>query len=258
MFLSRPVVALSGAVIIAAVIVGLAWRTTSVVPAGQYTPAVLAPITAAGGTSSNLSFQIPGQIVAVPISIGQNVPAGATLLSLDQASLLAARAGAAANVEAAQARLAALTAGTRPEQIAINRTAVAQSQNALASALQSAYTNADDAIHAKADQVFTNPRSATAQLTLAVPNAALINRIQTERVALESTFSAWNAALVAATGTPEASVSMSEANMKSVAAFLDDLTTALADALRVSGERECRPPERPCRAFRSHLGRHRV
>ncbi|HQT82725.1 MAG: hypothetical protein B7W98_00580 [Parcubacteria group bacterium 20-58-5] len=228
-FFSRPAVALGSAVLIAAVAVGVAWRTSSIIPTGRYVAAAEASITAQGGTTSNLSFQIPGQIVAIPVVIGQNVSVGATLISLDRASLLAARAGAAANVEAAQARLAALLAGTRPEQLAINQTAVTQAQNALASALQAAYTNADDAVHAKADQLFTNPRNASAQLTILVPDEMLVNRIQTERIALEPAFSAWNRALAAASSTPETAVLVSETNMKNVAAFLDDLTTGLAE-----------------------------
>ncbi len=227
--LSKPHISLGGALIIALVAVGIAWQASSVTPSGQYTKAVNASITGVGGATSDLSFQVSGQVVSIPVSIGQKVEAGATLVALDQSSLQATRAGAAANLEAAEARLAALTAGTRPEQLAINQTAVAQAKNALASALQSAYTNADDAVHAKADQVFTNPRNATAQLSVLVPDATLVSRIQTERVALEAMFASWNASLAAATGDPESSVALSEDNMRSVAAFLNDLTVALAE-----------------------------
>lgn len=227
--LSKPHISLGGALLIALVAVGIAWQASSVTPSGQYAKAANASITGVGGSTSDLSFQIPGQIVSIPVSIGQKVDAGATLVALDQSALLATRAGAAANLEAAEARLAALMAGTRPEQLAINQTAVAQTKNALASALQSAYTNADDAVHAKADQLFTNPRNATAQLAILVPDAALVNRIQTERVALEPVFSAWNAALSATSDNPEGSVAVSEENMRNVAAFLDDLTVALAE-----------------------------
>jgi len=229
-FLSKPVVAIGGALIIAGVVVFLAWQSSTIAPSGQYTAAVMAPITAQGGASSELSFQVPGQVVATPVAIGQKVSEGATLAVLDQSSLLAARAGAAANLEAAQARLAALRAGTRPEQLAIDQTNVAQAANALTNALAAAYTNADDAVHAKADQLFTNPRNATAALTLLVADATLVNRIQTERVTLEPALASWDASLASAANDPESVVGSSEANIKTVTAFLNDLTVALAEA----------------------------
>ena len=227
--LSKPTIALGGAIIIAAGIVGYAWQSSTLTPTGQYTAAVMAPITAQGGAGSDLSFQVPGQVVSTPVSIGQTVPAGATLVALDQSSLLAARAGAAANLEAAQARLAALQAGTRPEQLAIDQTAVTQAANALTNALAAAYTNADDAVHAKADQTFTNPRNAAAQLTLLVPDATLVARVQNERVALEPMLASWSGSLAAAAGDPESLAAASEADVRTVIAFLNDLTSVLAE-----------------------------
>ena len=227
--LSKPMIALGGATIIAAGIVGYALQSSTITPTGQYTAAVMAPITAQGGAGSDLSFQVPGQVVSTPVSIGQTVPAGATLVALDQSSLLAARAGAAANLEAAQARLAALEAGTRPEQLAIDQTAVTQAANALTNALAAAYTNADDAVHAKADQTFTNPRNATAQLTLLVPDATLVARVQNERVALEPMLASWSGSLAAAAGDPESLAAASEADVRTVIAFLNDLTSVLAE-----------------------------
>ncbi|HVB20069.1 MAG TPA: biotin/lipoyl-binding protein [Candidatus Paceibacterota bacterium] len=230
-YLSKPVIALGGAVILAATAIGLAWQSGIVVPSGQYTAAVVAPITGQGGASSDLSFQVPGQVVAIPVTTGQKVSVGTTLVVLDQSALLATRAGAVANLEAAQANLAALEAGTRPEQLAIDQTAVTQAANALMTALTAAYTNADDAVHAKADQVFINPRNATAQLTILVPDAALVTRVQTERIALEPIFSSWSAVLASAATNPESAAAPSEANMKTITTFLNDLTIALAEAL---------------------------
>lgn len=226
--LSKPAVGLGGALVIAAGAVSLAWQASSLTPTGQYTEAGMAPISGVGGASSDLSFQISGQIVSVPVSIGQEVKAGTTLIALDQSALLATRAGAAANLEAVQAKLASLQAGTRPEQLAIDQTAVAQANTALMGALQMAYTNADDAVHAKADQLFSNPRNSNATLTILVPDSTLVNRVQMERIALEPVFSAWNMMLSATQDNPESSAASSEANMRNVAAFLDDLTVALA------------------------------
>jgi len=227
-FLTRPTIAIGGATIIAVAAILAAWQMSMVTPSGQYVATAVAAIDGVGGTSSDLSFPLSGQIASTPVSIGQQVYAGTVLVALDRSSLLAARAGAVANLEAAQARLAALQAGTRPEQLAINKTAVAQAQIALANALASGDTNADDAIHAKADQVFTNPRNAAAQLTLLVPDSALVSRVQGERIALEPMLS--SRASVGSVGDSESIVAQSQTNLKSIAAFLDDLAAALTES----------------------------
>ena len=179
--------------------------------------------------STDLSFQTAGRVVAIRVAVGDHVQAGQTLVALDDSSQAAAVALAKADLEAQQAKLDSLTAGTRPEQLAIDQTNVTQTENALESALQAAYTNADDAVHAKADQVFINPRSQNAELFFIVPDAVLVNRVQMERVALEPLFSSLSAGLVSSTADIETTVIQSEANLKDIQSFLDDLTTLLAE-----------------------------
>ncbi|MHB8913714.1 MAG: efflux RND transporter periplasmic adaptor subunit [Minisyncoccota bacterium] len=236
--ISKPVVAIGGALVIGGLAIGLAWYATSASPSGTLVPATVGPITeevdvsgvVKAAHSTDFSFQTSGRVAAVPVAVGDHVAAGQTLLVLDGSSQAAAVALARANQEAQQARLDSLQAGTRPEQLAIQETAVAQAKNALANALMTAYANADDAVHAKADQVFTNPRNASVQLAILVPDATLVNRIQTERVALEPLLSSWHIALASATGDSESLVAPSKTDLKSIAAFLDDLTMALAEA----------------------------
>ncbi len=234
---SKPAVALGGSLAIGALVVGLTWHATLVAPSGSFvsvtTGAITEEVDVSGivkaAHSTDLAFQTSGRVASIQVQVGDHAEAGQTLVALDGSSQAAAVALAKANLEAQQAKLAALTAGTRPEQLAIDQTAVAQAEDALASALSSAYANADDAVHAKADQVFTNPRSTDAQLAILVPDAALVTRVQAERVALEPLFASWQTAL-ASTSDPESTVVSSEANLKIVMAFLDDLTTALAEA----------------------------
>ncbi len=235
--LSKPAVALGGSFAIGALVVGLTWHATLVAPSGSFvsvtTGAITEEVDVSGivkaAHSTDLAFQTSGRVASIQVQVGDHVEAGQTLVALDGSSQAAAVALAEANLEAQQAKLAALIAGTRPEQLAIDQTAVTQAGNALTSALSSAYANADDAVHAKADQVFTNPRSTDAQLAILVPDAALVTRVQAERVALEPLFASWQTAL-ASTSNPESAVVSSEANLKIVMAFLDDLTTALAEA----------------------------
>ncbi|HEX8993752.1 MAG TPA: biotin/lipoyl-binding protein, partial [Candidatus Paceibacterota bacterium] len=153
---ANPFIALGGAALIALAAVGIAWQMSATPSIGQYATATIAPITSAGGENSDLSFQVSGQIISVPVTIGQHVEKGASLVALDRAQLAAQRAAAAANLEAAQAKLASVQSGTRPEQLAVNQTSVTQAQAALLDAVRSAYINADDAIHNKVDQFLIN------------------------------------------------------------------------------------------------------
>lgn len=228
--LSNPFIALGGALIIALVSVGIAWQMSSTPIAGQYATASIAPITAVGGANSDLSFQVSGQIVSVPVRIGEMVTKGTPLVVLDRAQLSAQRAGAAASLEAAQAKLAIAQSGTRPEQLAVNQTAVTQGQAALLDAVRSAYINADDAIHNKADQFLTNPRSSSAAFTFTVPDEMLQSSVLAERVALEDMLVTWQAQVDSATFTtsdPLSDAGIAQANLSRVSAFLDDVSKVL-------------------------------
>ncbi len=233
---SKPHIAIGGAVIIAALILGAAWYLTAVSPTGAYTAAVLAPITeqvnvsgpVQGAETTDLSFQIPGQVASIPVNVGDHVYAGETLVALSGGAQAASLLGAQANLATASATLASLTAGTRPEQLTIDQNNVTQSQAAVANAIRSAYVAADTAVHAEADQFFSNPRTPNAQLTFIVPDTALVNRLQLERVALEPMLTSWGASLDASAGS-SVDATVAGQNLAQVASFLDDAARALGE-----------------------------
>lgn len=76
-------------------------------------------------TDAQLGFQAPGRIVSLAPREGDRVTAGQELARLDRAELEARRAQSEAQVEAAQAALAELESGSRREEIAQARAAVA-------------------------------------------------------------------------------------------------------------------------------------
>lgn len=229
--LSQPVVAIGGAVVIGAGLIGLVWVSTSVAPVGNYTSVAKGSITQSvtvsgvvqAAQSTDLSFQAPGSIAQINVHVGQHVSAGQVLASLDGAGAYAALAQAKANLEIQQAKLASLTSGTRPEQLAIDQTNLAQAQAALTNAISSALVTADDAVYTKADQVFLNPRTSNPQLAISVPDSMLVNHLQAERAALEPKLVAWQSAGSGVT------VSQAEADLATVNVFLSDLATALAE-----------------------------
>lgn len=231
--LAKPSIALGGATLIALIAIGIALTSHSFAPTGQYTRVVLAPITAVGGAASDLSFQISGQVVSIPVTLGQTVAQGAALVSLDQSALQATRAGAVANQEAAEARLANLLSGTRPEQLAINQTTLTQAQISLRDTIRSAYLTADNAIHTTADQLFTNPRTASPALIYNPSDQVLQNTVITERIALENMLTTWATSVQSASfddSDPLAAATSAKANLTQVATFLHDMATLLTES----------------------------
>ena len=194
-------------------------------------------VSATGNTtpmkSVSLGFQNSGTIARVYYNLGDQVTAGEVIASLSTASLSAALAQAQANLAVAQANLGALTAGTRPEQLAIDQSAVAQDQIALANAITSAYSASDNAVHTVADQFFVSPRTVNAMLAFSLPDATLTNTITQERIALEPILTAWNTQITApsfASGDPTTAAAQAAQNLTQVTAFLNDAAAALTKA----------------------------
>ncbi|GMV06757.1 MAG: hemolysin secretion protein D [Gemmatimonadota bacterium] len=78
-------------------------------------------ITASGtveATEADLGFQVPGRVLEIAAREGDAVSGGQELARLDLVELEAARAAVSAQVDAAQARLAELRRGSRPEEVA--------------------------------------------------------------------------------------------------------------------------------------------
>ena len=238
-FLSRPTVAIGGAVVIGGASIAFAWYLTNASPAGAYAAVTTGPITEevdVSGTvkaaqDTNLSFQTAGQVARIAVAVGDHVEAGQTLATLDNGTQTAALAVAQADLETQQAKLASLENGTRPEQLAIDQTAATQAETALDNAVQSAYVSADDAVHVKADQVFSNPRISTATLVPLVPDATLVSRVQAERVALEPVLAAMQSLSAQEGGDVTASADRMRSDLETVSAFLDDLSVAVAEAV---------------------------
>lgn len=179
--------------------------------------------------SVSLGFQNTGTIAYVGYSLGDRVGAGTILAELNIGNLSATLAQAQANLAVAEANLAGLTAGTRPEQLAIYQSAVTQDQVALANAVASAYSVSDGAVHTTADQLFTNPRNSSAALTFIVPDVMLTNTVVQERIALEPVLSAWSSQSFGS-GEPMTSATQAAQNLTQISTFLNDAALALTKA----------------------------
>ncbi|MFA6278540.1 MAG: efflux RND transporter periplasmic adaptor subunit [Candidatus Paceibacterota bacterium] len=187
--------------------------------------------------SVSLGFQNTGTIAQVYYNLGAHVNAGAVIASLSTGNLSAALQQAEATLAAAQANLDALTVGTRQEQLAIDRSTVAQAQATLINAIASAYAVSDSAVHINADQFFINPRNSDAELTFTVPDATLVNTVVQERVALEPMLSAWNVQVVSpsfSTSDPSSAATQAVQHLTQVRTFLNDAAAVLAREIGLS------------------------
>ncbi len=176
--------------------------------------------------NADLSFQEGGEIVSVDTQEGEAVAAGTVLATLNTASLEANVQQASAALAVANAKLAELQAGTRPEQIAFDQTAVTNAKAALAVDVGNAYAAADDAIHNQTDNLFNNPRTNNPTFLVQVADTQLVNNIENERVALEASLDSWRNVL----GTP-AAVSVADTALPPIQAYLNNIAIAVNDAI---------------------------
>lgn len=179
--------------------------------------------TVKAASDADLGFAESGRIAATYAVVGQHVAAGAVLAEIENGDEAAA-------VQKAQANLASLTAGTRPEELAAAETAVAGDEAALADAIRSAYVTVDDAIRNHADALFTNPLSSPA---FKYPNnGTLKDTLEKERRDLSLTLSEWQASVGALTPSAASlAAETAQQNLTAVETFLDNINRALSEAL---------------------------
>ena len=226
---------------------------TSRQPAYIFAPVERGPITQKVSASGNvaapdtidLQFQQGGKLTGVGVVVGESVLAGEVLARQDTSVLHAQLQQAQAAEASAQAKLDALEAGTRPESIAVSeaqvqadQTALSQARQALIDAIEAAYTQADDAVHTKADQFFTQPKTAYASVTLSAPEGWKAT-VERERVAIEPLLASWQASNATLSTQSDLARAASEAaqNLATIAQFLTDsnsMLTAITDGTDVS------------------------
>jgi HlyD family secretion protein len=87
-------------------------------------------------TRLDIAARVDGRVADIPVVRGQNVPAGAVLVRIDNPETLAKLQQARAARVVAQAQLANIAAGTRPEVIAARKAAYERAQSAATLAQQ--------------------------------------------------------------------------------------------------------------------------
>jgi HlyD family secretion protein len=241
-----------GAVVIIGGGIGVAWYISSnVAPTlGSYTAtrgniieALDEPGTVVAEDKASLSFQEAGQIAHVYVAEGDVVSAGTTLADLNSASLEAnveqanaALAAAQANVSAQTAKLNGFQVGATSQAIAVSQAALAAAQQTLANTysgitntLTDAYTKANDAVRNQLAAFFFTPEGNNPQLTFSVTDSQLLNNFQSLRPSISADLNAWRPQL--ASTTINASNSALDAALQNTTSYLSPIQNLMNDAL---------------------------
>jgi len=182
-------------------------------------------------TSAELSFSIPGQIARVYVAEGNMVKTGDSLVGIDAASADAGVTQAEAVLAAAQARLDSLQAGTRSEQLQIDKNAVANAQASQSAAVQSAYTSADDAVRNQTDNLFLSAGTANPQFIIPISDSQTAINIQNSRSAVGGVLDRWYAAL-RGSAVPDSSLAADA--LRQVKSYLDAVALVVNGATPTS------------------------
>src|SRR3989344_3883087 len=183
----------------------------------------------------DLVFSQSGRVAAVYAKVGDTVFAGTVLAALENGDAWGEVLQKEAARDAATAKLAALKAGTRSEQLAITESNVTSAQTdleranqTLVDALKKAYTESDDAVRRRVDQFMTNPRSADPKLNFTVTNQ-LQSHVEWRRFLVESMFVTWASSLdfLNVNAGLGAHIATAMKNLDEVRTFLDKVALAV-------------------------------
>ncbi|MHB0865343.1 MAG: efflux RND transporter periplasmic adaptor subunit [Minisyncoccota bacterium] len=188
----------------------------------------------------SLGFQNSGTIAHVYYNLGDQVHAGDVIATLNTASLGASLQQAQATVDAQQAQLDNLKAGSEPVDIAASQAALDKAKQDLANLYASindvsldSYAKANDAVRTELNQLFTNGDTSSARLTYDTANFEAQNSAQTQRVSVTALLNAWQTELAAANKTDADLAAFSQKEISYLAAIqqlLGSVSATLASA----------------------------
>ncbi|HWB34151.1 MAG TPA: HlyD family efflux transporter periplasmic adaptor subunit [Candidatus Paceibacterota bacterium] len=191
----------------------------------------------------DLAFETGGKVASVRVAVGDSVTRGETLASLDNSTLLAQRAQAAANLDAQEANLSQMAAGPRDVDVAAKQTAVSQAQLSLANLYATAYDTLSDAygktygaVHIDTDTLFSNPDSINANLAFTTNSSQLAQNAIASRVAVTADLVQWQSELGALTSASspamlEAALAKAQAHLGVARAYTDTVAQVLSAAI---------------------------
>jgi multidrug resistance efflux pump len=167
---------------------------------------------------ASLGFETSGTVARVYRDVGNVVSRGTVIAELDQSSLIA-------ELAEARAELAKIDGASTYE------TKTENAKRSTLQAIRDAYTEADDAIHNKVDQLFDNPKSQNPEIIFAFDSLALRDSINRQRVVIEDTISAFRVLKdrLTISSYTDGDLLTAKTNLTKISAFLDSVAEAVND-----------------------------
>lgn len=230
-----------GVVVVAAAGGGVYWYistanppsfSTVTVGTGNVIESVNEAGTVLADNSVQMSFQESGQIAQVNVSEGSQVSAGTVLANLDSAQLSAAVQQANAALAGAQAQLALLQSGTRPQQLQIDESDVSSTDQALGIAVEDAYSASNDAVRNQLNNMFANTQSNNPTFLVPNSNSQLINNIGSEWLTIGASLTQWYDALNATSTEfdPATLAGMASTDLQQIDSYINEISLAVNEA----------------------------
>lgn len=206
---------------------------TTTVKRGNITQEVSVTGRVKATSAVDLAFEKSGTVSAVYAKVGDHVETGTTLAQIESSA-------AQGSLDQAEARLAELKRGARPEEIAVKQSQLAKSNQDLTNAMSGisdiendAFTKADDALHSKTTGIFSSLQNSTYKYTFSICDSQLTTDGEWGRYTSEKDFETWrkeNASMGASPSKNEllASLTRTSAHLSSLASFLDTVGQALS------------------------------
>ena len=197
----------------------------------------------------DLAFENGGTVAAVNADVGAHVNAGAVIVQLDTSDLQAQLAQAQANVDAQNAKLQSLTAGSRPQDIQISQAQLAAAEQTLANTyagvntlLADAYAKSNDAVRNQLTSFFFNPESNNPELVFALTDSQLTTNINFGRLQAGTALNTWLAELgvlnattpAPSTSTLDTALANAVNHMNIIQGFLNNVSAGLTSDTNLS------------------------
>lgn len=186
----------------------------------------------------DLAFETSGRVDNIIVDVGDKVYEGQKLTYLNASQYLAQYNQAKANLEAEKSKLDQLKAGTRPEEINIQKIKVVNAEQSLLDAknnllikVKDSFTKSDSAIRNNVDQLFINTRSSNPQLNF-VTGSVLKIELESKRFAIESILNNWEQNVSSDENILNNLIKQSadaKNNLNEISSFLDKIAFAVND-----------------------------
>ena len=177
---------------------------------------------------ADLAFEKGGVVKVINFKVGDQVKRGDVIASIDSADDQAALAGA-------QASLADLERGLRPEELALDQSNVDSASttlnNAKSAALNSSrdgYVKAQNAVFNYSDNFFNNAQSSNPTINIPTDSYNQSNNLNNERLLVTTAFQNWKSDLDSSSQMGASKLlSNSESYLNTIKNFLGDISAAV-------------------------------